>query len=434
MNKVRDSIQVGFLSLGCAKNLVDTEKWMNELADRGCVLCADLSKADVLVVNTCGFISSAAEESRETLREVVKLKRQGVAKKVIGFGCFVSRGTEDLLQTVPGLDCAVPLDEPERLLNEIVGIREAPGRSVRRIAAAPTHSAYLKIAEGCSRKCTYCTIPAIRGPNKDRDFDELIKESGELTGRGAKEIVVIAQDTTAYGLERYGKSRLAELLKKMNDIPGLEWIRLMYAYPDNMTEELTDLLLDDNMVVPYLDLPIQHASPSVLRRMARAGSRERFDRVFDCLRNANPDFCLRTTVIVGFPGETEGEFEELLEYVRMREFDRLGAFPYSNEQGTPASKIKGQLDPAVIRSRFERIMELQAQIHRKRNERFVGKKLRVLLEEGGEEAYGRSFREAPEQDGFILIENNPGNHPGDMITVELTGLEDYDLTGRKCGG
>jgi ribosomal protein S12 methylthiotransferase len=429
---------LAMVSLGCAKNLVDTEELMGKIYDLNFNLVGEPESANAVIVNTCGFIQSAVDESLGSLKDMVALKKNGKVERVYAMGCYASRQDNVIREAVPGLDGAFSLSENDLLLETLesnfkndqhVGKTKLAG--IRPISATLPHYSFLKISEGCNRTCTYCTIPSIRGPNVDRSIEDLVEEAKGLVSRGVKELHVIAQDTTAYGIQRYGSPRLLELLKELTQVDGLEWIRLLYAYPDHFSDELADFILESPKMLNYLELPIQHASPSVLRRMSRADTFEKFDRVFDRLRKGDPEFALRTTVILGFPGESEEEFSFMLDYCRKRKFDRLGAFKYYREEGTPAFRMKDQVPEEVVEERYHRLMSQQGEQHLKANEAWVGRDISFIVdEEIGEGTFlGRTWRDAVEIDAQIQIESSIPLSPGVMGTCRVTGFEDYDLLG-----
>lgn len=427
---------LAMVSLGCAKNLVDTEELMGKIYDLNFNLVGDPETANAVIVNTCGFIQSAVDESLGSLQEMVSLKQRGKVERVYAMGCYASRQDNVIKEAVPGLDGAFSLQENDLLLEALeenfkeglhVGKPNLAG--IRPISATLPHYSFLKISEGCNRTCTYCTIPSIRGPNVDRSIEDLVEETKGLVGRGVRELHVIAQDTTAYGIQRYGEPRLLELLEAICEVDGLEWVRLLYAYPDHFSDELADFILTSPKMLNYLELPIQHASPTVLRRMSRADTFEKFDHVFDRLRKGDPEFALRTTVILGFPGETEEEFSFLLNYCRDRRFDRLGAFKYFREEGTPAYKMKDQVPVDVVEDRYHRLMTQQGHQHLEKNDQLVGEDISFIVDDDlGEGRFlGRTWRDAVEIDSQILVESANPLAPGTLATCRVTGYDDYDL-------
>jgi|SaaInlStandDraft_1057018.scaffolds.fasta_scaffold06072_2 ribosomal protein S12 methylthiotransferase len=429
---------LAMVSLGCAKNLVDTEELMGKIYDLNFNLVGDPESANAVIVNTCGFIQSAVDESLGSLREMVSLKKNGKVERVYAMGCYASRQDNVIREAVPGLDGAFSLSENDQLLDTLENnfkdelyVGKAKLAGIRPISATLPHYSFLKISEGCNRTCTYCTIPSIRGPNVDRSIEDLVEEAKGLVSRGVKELHIIAQDTTAYGIERYGRPRLLDLLKEIEKVQGLEWIRLLYAYPDYFSDDLADFILESPKMLNYLELPIQHASPSVLRRMSRADTYEKFDHVFDRLRKGDPEFALRTTVILGFPGESEEEFSFLLDYCRNRRFDRLGAFKYYREEGTPAYRMKDQVPEDVVEDRYHRLMSQQGEMHLVANEAWIGRDTSFIVDEvlEGQKFLGRTWRDAVDIDAQILIESSVPLEPGAIGTCRVTGYDDYDLLG-----
>lgn len=427
------------VSLGCAKNLVDTEQLLGDLYDLNFQLVAEPEEADAVIVNTCGFIQSAIDESVGSIGDMVDLKKSGQVERVYAMGCYVSRDAEGVKEAVPGVDDVFALTENDRMLKRLkddFAHVESLGRpalaGIRPISATLPHYSFLKISEGCNRTCTYCTIPSIRGANVDKSIEALVEEAQQLAKRGVKELNIIAQDTTAYGIEKYGEPRLLELLKALEKVDGIEWMRLLYAYPDHFSDDLADFLLASPKMLNYMELPIQHAAPSLLRRMSRPNTFELYDRVFDRLRSADPNFALRTTVILGFPGETEEEFEFLLNYCKERRFDRLGAFKYFKEEGTPAARMKDQVPADVVEERYHRLMSQQAEIHFEDNQKWVGKDMPFIVDEvdeSGHKAWGRTWRDAVDIDAQLQIDSSIPLTPGMMATCRIQGSEEYDLLG-----
>lgn len=431
---------IAMVSLGCAKNLVDTENLMGDFYDNQFRLTAAPEDADIVLVNTCGFIQASVDESNESIKEMVELKESYGVNQVVAMGCYASRAKDDILAAHPGLDGVYTLNETKQMVDDLVDQYRSHSNigspllaGIRPISVTMPHYSYLKISEGCNRTCTYCTIPDIRGPNVDKTIEQLVEESKRLADRGVRELNLIAQDTTAYGIDAYGEPRLLELLQELVKVDGLEWIRLLYAYPDYLSDELADFLIEAPKMVNYLELPIQHASPSVLRRMNRADSFEIYDRLFDRLRSKNPEYALRTTVIVGFPGETEGEFNEMLEYIDKRHFDRLGSFKYFQEKGTPADRMKDQVSEELKLERHEELMLRQQKRHLADNEKWVGKDMSFIVDEvneDGSHAYGRTWRDAVEIDAGIYVESSTiPLQTGMIASCRITGLRDYDLEG-----
>jgi ribosomal protein S12 methylthiotransferase len=438
-------LKVGIVSLGCSKNLVDSERILARL--RGNYeLVADAALADVAIINTCGFIKSAKEEAIETILEFAKLKEEGRIKKLIITGCLAQRYKDELAAEFPEADAVVGLGSEERI-SEIVydtlkgakgtfcgDIENLPLSGERVIGTLPFMS-YLKIAEGCDNRCTYCAIPSIRGRFRSVPEEELLKEAAILAENGVTELSIIAQDITRYGEDLYGERTLPRLLKKLCEIEGLHWIRLLYAYPDKITDELIDVIASEPKIVKYIDIPIQHCDSEILRKMNRPGDESSLTALINKLREKIPGIVLRTTVIVGFPGETEEQFNALCEFIKKSRFERLGCFAYSEEEGTPAADFPDQIPEDERLRRADTVSELQSIIMAEQNEPLVGKNFEVLVEgydRYGEVFFGRSYMDATDIDGKIFIrksENNP--KIGEYINVKIDDLLDIDLIGER---
>ncbi len=439
-----------FVSLGCPKNLVDSERMLGKLARDGYTLVPDADGADVVVINTCGFIEPARQESLSVIREMLALKEQGRVGAVVVAGCLAERKKDELLQEVPGVDHIVGVfgrEEIAQVVDRAVGqrveqrtlFRPAPVRALddtARLRITPRHYAYLKISEGCDRTCTFCAIPSMRGKHVTKPIEEVVREARELASDGVRELIVVAQDTTYYGLDLYGRVRLAELLRELEQVEGIEWVRVLYAYPIFFTDELIETLAGSPKVIPYLDLPLQHVSDRVLKRMQRRVRRQEIEGLLGKLRAALPALTLRTTFIVGFPGETEAEFEELADFVRTARFERLGVFPYSHEPGTPATRLDGPLPDDVKAARRERLMEVQQEIALAWSEAQVGKTMEVIVDGPDPEVPGhvlaRGHADAPEIDCLVRVKGK-GLRPGDLVSVKVTAADGYDLAGRAVG-
>ena len=429
-------LHVALVSLGCPKNLVDSEKILAHLAEGGCVVGAPMAEADVIVVNTCGFISPAIEESLEVIAEAVAHKRAGRARRVVVAGCLVNREGEALLGRVEGIDAIVGVNDRDEILAAVT----APGRVARvsqcpgtagsdagRFRLTPRHTAYLRIAEGCSRRCTFCTIPAIRGPFRSKPPDHVLAEARELIADGAVELNVIAQDTTGYGGDLSAEVTPASLLRSLAALEGVEWVRLMYAYPHRITDELIETLSECGRIVPYLDIPLQHVSEGVLKRMGRGGTRGRIERLLADLRRRIDGLVLRTTFIVGFPGETEADFRELLDFVEASRFDALGVFPFYPEAGTPAAHLDGRVGEGVAAERREAVMLAQQRIAFEANRRRIGSAIRVLVDgtDADGNCLGRYYGQAPDIDSICrLVQPAPA---GTFVAGRVVGCEGYDL-------
>ena len=432
---------VGAVSLGCNKNRVDTETALGLLKEKGYRITGDPAEADILLVNTCGFIDPAKEESINTILEMAEYKQTGRCRVLVVTGCLSQRYSGDLMKELPEIDVLLGVNQYEQLP---AAIEEALKKQNRpclcaddhgyyehdRVLTTPSYSAYIRIGEGCSNRCTFCAIPLIRGPYRSRGEEQILREIRDLAEQGVREHILVAQDTTRYGTEDHEHTTLPALMKKAAAIDGVDWLRVLYCYPDETNDELLDVLADHPNVCPYLDIPIQHVNAELLRRMHRRGTRE---DILRCVRGARErGLTLRTSIIVGFPGETEDQFRELLDFVEETEFDRLGAFTYSPEEGTPAAKLPDQLPEKVKEERYARLMELQQKISRRRNEARIGSVEQVLVTAAGdgEVCLGRSSREAPETDGEIYIRCK-GALPetGLFIPVRITEAGDYDLKG-----
>jgi ribosomal protein S12 methylthiotransferase len=439
-----------FVSLGCPKNLVDSERMLGKLAQDGYTLVPDAAGADVVVVNTCGFIEPARQESLGVIREMLALKEQGKVGAVVVAGCLAERKKDELLNDVPGVDSIVGVfgrEEISQVVDRAVAhraeqrslFRPAPVRAqedTARLRITPRHYAYLKISEGCDRTCTFCAIPGMRGKHVTKPIEEVIREARELAADGVRELILVAQDTTYYGLDLYGRVRLAELLRELDKIDGIEWIRVLYAYPIFFTDELIETLATAEKIIPYIDLPLQHISDRVLKRMQRRVRRQEIEDLLAKLRDALPKLTLRTTFIVGFPGETDAEFEELLAYVQAARFERLGVFPYSYEPGTPAVKLDGHLPEEVKLQRRDRIMEAQQRFALTLSREQVGKTLEAIIDGPDPEVpnhlLARGHADAPDIDCLVRVKGK-SLRPGDLVEVKITAADGYDLVGRAMG-
>ena len=431
---------VGAVSLGCNKNRVDTETALGLLAEKGFLLTEKPEEADILLVNTCGFIDSAKEESVNTILDMAQYKENGRCRLLVVTGCLSQRYPEDLMKEIPEIDLLLGVNQyadlPAAIEKALGGKRQSCWKDDfgyfehNRVLTTPSYSAYVRIGEGCSNCCTFCAIPLIRGPYRSRSEDAVLREISALAASGVREHILVAQDTTRFGTENHLHSTLPSLMRRAASIDGVDWLRVLYCYPDETSEELLDVLAETDNVCPYLDIPLQHINADLLKRMRRRGTRE---DILRCVRGARERrLTLRTTLIVGFPGETEDQFRELLDFVEETEFDRLGAFAYSPEEGTPAAKLPDQLPDEVKQERLDRLMMLQQGISLKRNRARIGSVEQVLVTDtdGNGNCLGRSSREAPEIDGEILIQcPNARPEPGQFIPVRITGADEYDLRG-----
>lgn len=438
---MKDHKKVGFVSLGCPKNLVDSEVMLGILAKHDYKITSDHNDAGVIIINTCGFIESAKKESIDTILELVKLKETGSLKLLVVSGCLPQRYQDELTKELPEVDLWIGTGEYHKIV-EYLEKEEKGSHLIQseyiyddltpRLVSTPKHTAYIKIAEGCSHTCTFCAIPGIRGRFRSRPIDSIIRETENLVSKGMKEAILIAQDTTSYGVDLKTGFGLPSLLRKMVKIKGLEWIRLMYTYPQFVTDDLIEVIKNEGKVLKYLDIPIQHVSDRMLTGMGRGVTGDKLKNRLYRLREAVPDLTIRTSVIVGFPGETESDFTKLLNFIEEFEFDRLGAFTYSREEGTPASKMKKQIPEKTKTERYNRVMALQKIISRKRNKGRVGRVERVLVDGISEESEfllaGRTTGQAPDIDGIAYITSGEAS-PGDIVNVMITDASDYDLVG-----
>ncbi|MDR0840916.1 MAG: 30S ribosomal protein S12 methylthiotransferase RimO [Christensenellaceae bacterium] len=429
-------MKAGMVSLGCSKNRVDSEYILAALQNAGFEITPQPKEADVIVVNTCGFIAPAKEESINTLLEMAAYKESGKCRLLVGTGCLTERYREELAQEMPELGLIWGVKNPEGLaarICQILGIQQQSGCAPR-VLSTPGYMAYLRIADGCDNRCTYCAIPLIRGGRKSTPMEQLVAEAERLALQGVKELTVIAQDTSAYGLDLYGKPMLAELLTRLCGVEGLHWIRVLYTYPNTVDEALIDTILREPKLVNYIDMPIQHIASTVLRRMNRHGAAQHIRDIVGYIRARKEGFILRSTVITGFPGETEEEFGQLYEFLQTQPFDRLGAFAYSQEENTPAAALPDQVEEAIKQRRLDAIMRAQREASLKSNERRIGKTYEVLVEGvQGARAQGRSYAEAPEVDGSIRFarrQAQPGQ-VGTFTMVRITGADHYDLWGEE---
>ncbi len=425
---------VGVVSLGCAKNQVDTERMLGILTAAGHEITNQPSEAEILIVNTCGFIESAKQESINTILEMARYKQGGKCKRLVVTGCLSERYHEELKDAMPEIDLLLGVREYEMLPRLLGGQANAPhcGPKSARILTTPRYSAYLRIADGCSNRCTYCAIPLIRGNLVSEPLEELVDEANHLADNGVTELTLIAQDTSGYGMDRYGKPMLGELLNRLEQIDALRWLRVLYTYPDTVTPELIDRFRAGGKIVPYLDMPLQHTQDEMLLRMHRRGDQAHIRRVLDYVAKVAPTFMLRTTLMVGFPGETEEHFSAMLQFIQDHPFDRIGAFSFSPEDGTAAATLPEQVPEEVKEERLARLMAAQQPISRMRNERRVGQVVDVLIEgmQDGK-AYGRSYAEAPDVDGKILLAHAEPLAVGSYVPVRLLRAEEYDMIGER---
>jgi ribosomal protein S12 methylthiotransferase len=444
------SPKVGFVSLGCPKNLVDSEVMLGTLTRQGYSITAQKEDADVIVVNTCGFIDTAKKESIDAILEMAELKTQGNCKKLVVAGCLAERYRSEIQKEIPEIDFvfgpdelgrileAVQLDSsvalPDVSIDALYSSKEVP--TIPRILTTPAYRAYLKISEGCDHVCTFCAIPSFRGRFRSRSVADLVAESRRLAEQGVRELVIVSQDTMAYGKDLGAPQGITTLLRELVKIDGLKWVRFLYCYPNMVSDELVRLVAGEDRLCKYFDIPYQHASRSVLERMKRGGHRGIYERQIESIRKLMPDVGLRTSFIVGFPGESEKDFNDLLSFVKNVQFDNVGVFLYSDEEGTAAFDLDGKVQRSTAARRRNRLMKEQAKISAKRLQNMVGRKVEVLLEGRSEESdlllQGRMETQAPDIDGHVLI-NDAGDKevtPGEFYTVEITESLDYDLVGR----
>jgi ribosomal protein S12 methylthiotransferase len=441
---------IGFISLGCPKNLVDSEVMMGQLRAKGFEITPDALEAETIVVNTCGFIESAKKESIEAILEAAQLKADGKAKRIVVAGCLVERYRDQLMKELPEVDAFIGTNQ----INDIVTAAKPNGKSLPilpignksatylydestpRVLATPSYMAYIKIAEGCDRPCAFCFIPQMRGSFRSRRFGSVMAEAQSLAKQGVKEIVLVAQDSSRYGEDLGEVDALPQLMKELCGIEGIEWVRVMYTYPTHISDAFLDVIANEPKAVKYLDMPLQHASQKILRLMKRGGNRKSLEKLIEHVRHRVPNIAVRTTFIVGFPGETEEDFEELMTFIRNVEFDRAGVFTYSDEEGTPAFDLKDKVDTKIALQRQKRLMKEQSRISKRKNKNFIGKTVRVLFEGESKETellwQGRMETQAADIDGVILINDAPEDFlpvRGKFVDVKITAAHEYDLVG-----
>ena len=448
-------MKIGFVSLGCSKNLVDTEKTIGIFKANNYEIVNKPEEADVIVINTCGFIESAKEEAINTILEMAEYKKKK-CKYLIVMGCLVERYKEELEKAIPEVDLWIKYSEYNSLWKKIQELLNDENNSIQnkvncdiknkqnqnsnkyekfdqveeRVVSTGNNYAYLKIADGCSNRCTYCAIPYIRGPQISRKMEDIIKEANKLANDGYKELILIAQDTTKYGTDIYGKPMLVELMKEISKIDKIKWIRFLYAYPETISDDLIKLVKEDNKICKYFDIPIQHISDAVLKRMNRQSDGKSIRKLISKIREEIPDVVLRTTVMVGFPGETKEDFEELYEFLKEAKFDKLGCFAYSKEDGTPAARIKEQIHPMTKKSRYNKIMSLQKEISKQNLEKRIGQDIETLIEGKSfdEKTYiGRTYMDVPDIDGIAYLNTNKNLQEGEFTKAKIVDVSNYDL-------
>lgn len=437
-------MKILFVSLGCDKNLVDSEMMLGMLSEKGYEFTDDEMQADIAVVNTCCFIHDAKEESINTILEMAELKNSGRIKALIVSGCLAQRYFSEIQTEIPEVDAVIGtaaidkiVDTVEEILggggsNHLADLNSVPVHGKKRLVTTGGHFAYLKIAEGCDKHCSYCIIPKVRGEYRSVPMEALIQEAAGLIQDGVKELILVAQETTLYGKDLYGKKSLPLLLERLCKIEGLEWIRILYCYPEEIDDDLIQVMKKEKKICHYLDLPIQHASDDILKRMGRRTDRQQLREIIQRLRREIPDICLRTTLITGFPGETQENHEQLYSFVDEMEFDRLGVFTYSQEEDTPAASMEGQVSEEIKLERQEELMQLQQEIAFEKAEEMIGQSVAAMIEGkvADEDAYiARTYKDAPNVDGYLFINTGRTLMSGDFVNVRITGSNEYDLIG-----
>ena len=438
-------MKVLFVSLGCDKNLVDSEHMLGDLIDSGFSICDSEEEADIIVVNTCSFIADAMEESIQTIIDLGSYKENGHLQGLIVTGCLAERFTDDILKDLPEVDAIIGTNSYDELVKAINIVLEKNGkkpvfkkelvglpRDGRRVLTTGGHYAYLKIAEGCNKRCTYCAIPYIRGNYRSVPMEALIAEAKNLAEGGVKELILVAQETTVYGIDIYGEKSLTKLLHELCKIEGIEWIRILYAYPEEITDDLIECMASEPKICHYIDMPIQHCNDDILKKMGRKTNKKDIMDIAARLRAAMPDISLRTTLICGFPGETEAMHQELLTFIKDMSFDRLGAFAYSKEDGTVAATMDNQVDDELKLKWQDEVMLCQKDISLSNNEKYIGRVLKVFIEGKLPEDgvfIGRTYRDTPSVDGFIFVNSDTELVSGQFVDVEVTGYDEYDLIG-----
>lgn len=431
-------MKVGFVSLGCSKNLIDTEMAIGLFKRNNFEIVNDVEKAEIIIVNTCGFIESAKQEAINTILEMAEYKEKGTCKYLVVMGCLVQRYKKELQKALPEVDLFIEINDYGSYWDKILELLDEEEKPdtinnlcyMDRVISTGNKTAYLKIAEGCSNRCTYCAIPYIRGPYVSRPMEEVLEEAKKLATAGIKELIVIAQDTTRYGEDLYGESKLSDLLNELCKIDGFEWIRFLYAYPESITDELIQTVKNNPKICNYFDIPIQHISDSVLRRMNRRTNGKQIEELINKIKKQIPDVILRTSLIVGFPGETEEDFNKLYEFVKKGYFDKLGVFTYSKEEGTPAARLKEQIHPATKKKRYNLIMSVAKDISAEKLKSYIGKEYKVLVEDTTFDhkfCVGRSYMDIPDTDGMVIIKNCDTKLVGEFVNCKVTAVNNYDL-------
>ena len=431
-------MKVGFVSLGCSKNLIDTEMAIGLFKRNNFEIVNDVEKAEIIIVNTCGFIESAKQEAINTILEMAEYKEKGTCKYLVVMGCLVQRYKKELQKALPEVDLFIEINDYGSYWDKILELLDEEEKPdtinnlcyMDRVISTGNKTAYLKIAEGCSNRCTYCAIPYIRGPYVSRPMEKVLEEAKKLATAGIKELIVIAQDTTRYGEDLYGESKLSDLLNELCKIDGFEWIRFLYAYPESITDELIQTVKNNPKICNYFDIPIQHISDSVLKRMNRRTNGKQIEELINKIKKQIPDVILRTSLIVGFPGETEEDFNKLYEFVKKGYFDKLGVFTYSKEDGTPAARLKEQIHPATKKKRYNLIMSVAKDISAEKLKSYIGKEYNVLVEDTTFDhkfCVGRSYMDIPDTDGMVIIKNCDTKLVGEFVNCKVTAVNNYDL-------
>lgn len=435
------NFKVGMISLGCPKNQVDGEVMLEKLNKSGFDIAQSIEDSDVMIINTCGFIEDAKREAIETILEAAEYKKAGLISAIVVTGCLAERYQDEILKEIPEVDSVIGIGADRDIVRvcqkALIGVQTSfyPDKKYLllegdRMLSTPPHWAYLKISDGCDNKCSYCAIPGIRGGYIERDMESIIAEANKLAVSGVKELIIIAQDTTKYGMKLYGEYKLAELLKELVKIDGIEWIRLFYCYPDRVTDELIDVIASEEKVCSYIDIPLQHCNNDILKSMNRYGSYDSLKNLLTKMKTKIPNLSLRTTFMVGFPGETEEQFEELCRFVKDIEFDKMGCFTFSPEEDTPAFDFDNQIDEDIKKRRAEVLMDIQYSITENANKKRIGNIYKVVVDEkDGDKYIGRSYLDSPEIDSGIIITSERALSSGEFINVKITDYDGYDLIG-----
>lgn len=435
------NFKVGMISLGCPKNQVDGEIMLEKLNKSGFTVAESVEDSDVMIINTCGFIEDAKREAIETILEVAEYKNAGLISAIVVTGCLAERYQEEILREIPEVDSVIGIGADRDIVKvcqkALVGVRSSfyPDKKYllldgERMLSTPSHWAYLKISDGCDNKCSYCAIPGIRGGYIERPMENIIFEAKSLAGKGVKELILVAQDTTKYGLKLYGEYRLPALLKELVKIDGIEWLRLYYCYPDRVTDDLIDVIAKEEKICSYIDIPLQHCNRDILKSMNRSGSYDALKELLLKMKRRIPGLSLRTTFMTGFPGETEAQFEELCRFVKEIKFDKMGCFTFSPEEDTPAFEYENQIDEEVKKRRAEVLMDIQYSIAQSANKSRIGNIYRTVIDEKTESGYiGRSYLDSPEIDSGIIISSEREHNTGEFINVKITDYDGYDLIG-----